>query len=252
MLPGDFTTLADAYLHRPAYSEAVIDMLVSTARAAEPGRRSADVGAGTGKLTAMLDARGVAGTAVEPNAAMRAQGERLALPAFVWREGRAEATGLEGESVDLATMASAFHWADATLALREFHRILKPGGVLALLWNPRDLDRDARQARIEQRIKDLVPEIKRRSSGAPAYTERVETQLLDSGLFGDLIFLEAPHVERMTAARHLGAWESVNDIRAQAGEARWAQILSAIREELGDSTDIEVRYRTRAWLVRRR
>jgi SAM-dependent methyltransferase len=252
MRPGDFTTLAQAYVHRPAYCETVIDMIVSAARAAEPGRRAADVGAGTGKLTAMLDARGMAGTAVEPNVAMRTQGERLALPAFAWREGRAEATGLEDESVDLVTMASAFHWADATLALREFHRILKPGGALALLWNPRDLDRDLRQARIEARIKALVPEIKRRSSGAPAYTDQVEAQLLDSGLFGDLVFLEAPHVERMTAARHLGAWESVNDIRAQAGEARWAQILSAIREEIADSAEIEVLYRTRAWLVRRR
>jgi SAM-dependent methyltransferase len=252
MRQGDFTTLAAAYVHRPAYSETVIDMLVATARATEVGRITADVGAGTGKLTAMLDARGVAGVAVEPNVSMRAEGERLELPAFAWREGRAEATGLDRESVDWVTMASAFHWADATAALKEFYRILKPGGFLALLWNPRDLERDALQARIEARIKALVPEINRRSSGGPAYTDAVEAQLLDSGLFGDLVFLEAPHVEHMSAARHLGAWESVNDIQAQAGDIRWAKILSAIREELADRSEIEVLYRTRAWLVRRR
>jgi len=252
MRPGDFTTLAVAYAHRPAYAEAVVDMIVSTSGAAEPDRRTADVGAGTGKLTAMLSARGAAGVAVEPNGAMRSEGEALGLAAFDWREGRAEATGLESTSVDLVTMASAFHWADPVTALLEFQRILKPGGVLALLWNPRDLERDPLQARIEGRIKAIAPEIERRSSGAPAYTDRIEALLLASGQFGDLVFLEAPHTERMTAERHLGAWESVNDIRAQAGEARWAEILLAIKEELAGKPDIEVRYRTRAWLVRRR
>jgi SAM-dependent methyltransferase len=50
-------------------------------------------------------------------------------------QGRGEATGLPDGSVDLVLCAQAFHWFDAFAALREFYRILKTGGRLALMWN---------------------------------------------------------------------------------------------------------------------
>jgi ubiquinone/menaquinone biosynthesis C-methylase UbiE len=250
MKPGDFTQLAEAYAHRPAYSETVVDALFGLLQASRPPV-VADVGAGTGKFTAMLDGRGATGFAVEPNDAMRAQGRRLDLVGFHWVEGRAEATGLASEAVDWVTMASAFHWAEASRALEEFHRILRPGGRLVLLWNPRDLDHDPLQARIEARIAEIAPQIRRRSSGAAAYTADLESVLLGSGLFEDLLFLEAPHVERMSRERHMGAWRSVNDIQAQAGMEAWTRILAAIEAELGEAQDVAVRYRTRAWTVRK-
>jgi SAM-dependent methyltransferase len=247
MRPGDFTALAKAYVHRPAYAQTVIDALIGQA-----GHRVADIGAGTGKLTAMLSARGgLGGYAVEPNGAMRAEGEALTLPDFQWLDGSAEATGLPDACVDWVTMASAFHWTDAPKALAEFHRILRPSGLLTLLWNPRDLARDRLQADIERDIAAIAPSIQRRSSGAPAYTDGLEDLLLGSGRFGDLLFLEAPHVERMSVERHLGAWRSVNDIQAQAGPDKWAQILAAIARRLEGLTEVAVQYRTRAWSVRK-
>jgi SAM-dependent methyltransferase len=248
MRPGDFTTLAQAYRHRPGYSDELIDALVDQT-GADLGGVTVDVGAGTGKLTSMLSDREAHGLAIEPNAAMRAEGERLQMPGFAWRGGGAEATGLRDESVDWVTMASAFHWTDAPKALAEFHRILKPRGALTLLWNPRDLARDPLQMRIEARIAALAPDVRRRSSGAPAYTETLEDLLLADGRFRRLLFLEAPHVERMSVERHLGAWASVNDVRAQAGEEAWAEIMPAIEEELRGLDHVDVRYRTRAWLV---
>ena len=71
--------------------------------------------------------------AVEPVAEMRA-----ALPESVGRARRtAEAIPLDDASVDLVTVAQAFHWFDGDAALTEIHRVLRPGGRLALLWNRR-------------------------------------------------------------------------------------------------------------------
>ena len=55
----------------------------------------------------------------------------------------AEATGLASGSLDLLTAAQAFHWFNPPYALAEFARVLRPGGVLALLWNNREANRSA-------------------------------------------------------------------------------------------------------------
>lgn len=49
------------------------------------------------------------------------------------RECAAEQLPLNDGSADLVTAMSAFHWFDRPLFLQEAHRILKPGGCLALL-----------------------------------------------------------------------------------------------------------------------
>jgi len=53
-------------------------------------------------------------------------------------KGTAEATGLDDGCAAAVLAAQAFHWFDAPAALREFHRILRPGGWVALMWNERD------------------------------------------------------------------------------------------------------------------
>jgi SAM-dependent methyltransferase len=98
--------------------------------------RAADVGAGTGISSRLFADRGVHVIAVEPNGAMRAAA--TAHPLVEWREGTGEATGLDAASVDLVTCAQAFHWFRQEEAIAEFHRILRPNGRLALVWNSRD------------------------------------------------------------------------------------------------------------------
>lgn len=66
-------------------------------------------------------------------------------------EGRAEATGLPDASADGVTVAQAFHWFDGPRALAEIHRVLRPGGVLALIWNRRQMEDE-----IHQRIETIL------------------------------------------------------------------------------------------------
>jgi SAM-dependent methyltransferase len=93
--------------------------------------------AGTGKLTRVLAGLGYDVTAVEPLAGMREQLE-AAVPGIPVLEGTAEAIPVADASADAVLVGQAFHWFDAPAALDEIGRVLRPGGVLGLLWNLRD------------------------------------------------------------------------------------------------------------------
>jgi SAM-dependent methyltransferase len=128
-----FSNRADDYAkYRPSYPAAAIDQILSDLE--QP--TAADVGAGTGISARLLAERGVNVWAIEPNAAMVAAAQPHPLVEF--RQGTAEQTGLDSRSVDLITCCQAFHWFEPIATLSEFHRILKPGGRLALMWNERD------------------------------------------------------------------------------------------------------------------
>lgn len=131
---------ADYERGRPTYPRPVIDLLV-TEIPIHRGTRVCDLGAGTGQLTRALLAEAADVVAVEPVLAMR---ERLqqACPEADVRDGSAERLPLEDGSVDVVTVAQAFHWFDAGRALAEIHRVLRPGGTLALMWNLRDTSVD--------------------------------------------------------------------------------------------------------------
>ncbi len=93
---------------------------------------AADIGAGTGIGSRLLAERGIRVLAVEPNADMRAAATPHELVEFL--VGTAEQIPLQSASVDLVTSFQAFHWFDFVGSLKEFRRILKPDGRLALIW----------------------------------------------------------------------------------------------------------------------
>lgn len=128
-----FGAAADVYERaRPLYPEEAIDWLLP-----EGARKVLDLGAGTGKLTRSLTARGLEVVAVEPLAEMRTSLAWAAADAQVL-EGTAEAIPLADDSVDAITVAQAWHWVDPERATAEAARVLRPGGTLALVWNRRD------------------------------------------------------------------------------------------------------------------
>ena len=163
-----FTSRADNYArYRPTYPAAALDWLWSAA-GLSAGRAVADVGSGTGILTALLLARGATVYAVEPNAAMRAAAE-AALghhPGFVSVDATAEATTLPDASVELITAGQAFHWFEAEAARAEFGRILRPGGAVALIWNSRDKGAGGFVADYEALLNAFAPSYRRVRHGS--------------------------------------------------------------------------------------
>ena len=121
---------------RPGYPPAVQSWLAEHLRLG-PGALVADVAAGTGKLTRRLEPTGATVVAVEPLEPMRTVLARLC-PTVPVTAGTAERLPLRTDSVDAVTVAQAFHWFDADAAFTEFHRVLRPGGRVGLIWNVRD------------------------------------------------------------------------------------------------------------------
>ncbi len=142
-----FDREAQAYeCGRPEYPPQAIAWLVERLELG-PGRAVLDVGAGTGKLCRALEPSGAEVIAVEPVAGMREILTQQS-PSLRVLDATAEALPLAAASVDAVVAGQAFHWFDGPVALREFHRVLRPAGRLALIWNRRDNDQ-ALQRRIE-------------------------------------------------------------------------------------------------------
>jgi SAM-dependent methyltransferase len=140
---ASFGAAATAYaLHRPDYPVAAIRWALEPVATLGRPLDILDLGAGTGKLTAQLagmstDAGQVHVIAVEPDPEMLAELRRQ-LPDITALEGRAESIPLPDASVDAVLAGQAAHWFDLDRALPEIARVLRPGGVLAGLWNADD------------------------------------------------------------------------------------------------------------------
>ncbi|MGH3782737.1 MAG: class I SAM-dependent methyltransferase [Pseudonocardiaceae bacterium] len=122
---------------RPTYPPEVLPLLFADL-SAEPGRyRVADVGSGTGKLATVLAAAGLDVVAVEPDPGMRAM-LTARLPGVRVHAGRGEELPLPDGSVDAVVYGQAWHWVDDAAGAQEAARVLRPAGLLAMLWNYED------------------------------------------------------------------------------------------------------------------
>ena len=169
-----------------------------------------------------------------------------------WQPGSAESTGLAEASADWLSMASSFHWANFEAATKEFHRVLRPGGLFTALWNPRMIEVNPLLVEIEDHLNTLRPNIKRVSSGRSGITETLTDQLSSSPFFEDVIYLEGRHIIEMRPERYLGAWRSVNDLRVQLGPEKFNAFLVFVEQRIAGLRVIEAAYLTRAWSARRK
>lgn len=144
---------------RPGYPAAAVEWL-----GIEATQTVVDLAAGTGKLTVRLLDTGARVIAVEPSDGMLAV-LRVAVPEAESMKGVAEAIPLPDGSADAVVVAQAFHWFANDRALAEIHRVLRPGGLLGLVWNRRDLS-DPAHAALERALDPWKGDTPRHRSGA--------------------------------------------------------------------------------------
>lgn len=197
---------ADAYERgRPGYSQAVVEWLCQELELG-PGRTVLDVAAGTGKLTRELVASGATVLANEPVAGMRAVLERV-VPDASPVGGTAESLALGNGSVDAITTASAFHWFDGRAAAAEFHRVLRAGGKLALLWNRRRLDEPIHRA-----VDEIIGPYRRQT---PSHHRGEWREPLESGgLFVPAAERQIPFEQVLDAERFVDRFSSISFVAA--------------------------------------
>lgn len=139
-----FSNRVENYVkYRPGYPTEAIDDLVKLAHITSQAV-IADIGSGTGIFTQLLLDKGYTVYAVEPNDAMRASAVKQlsGYSNFHSVNGTAETSTLSNSSVDLIVCAQAFHWFDQHKTKAQFKRILKPKGLVVLIWNNRQIDVD--------------------------------------------------------------------------------------------------------------
>lgn len=250
---GDFTGLAEIYSkYRSDYALQVLNDIFNLLEKEPDQVDAVDVGAGTGIWTRMLAKRGCRSVlAVEPNDDMRTVGIRDCKRMGIdWHKGYGEETGLETSCCDIVTMASAFHWVDYEVAMQEFHRILRPGGWLVALWNPRFLKDHPRQLEIEDHLKTLKPDMHRVSSGSTGLADRLADMFSAHAKFDSVQYFEGFHTVRRTPENYIGVWRSVNDIQTQLGPERFEQFIAYIEDKIEGLPYIDTTYKTRAWVCR--
>jgi SAM-dependent methyltransferase len=195
-----FDDRVDDYVaSRPGYPADVADVLANEG-ALPAGARIADVGCGTGKLAEVLLAAGHTVVGVEPNDTMRAAADASlgGNAAFSCVDGTAEATGLPDASVDAVTAGQAFHWFEPEATRTEFRRILKPGGLVALIWNNRDASRSEIVAEFERLLREHCPDYLRLERRGAGGTSRATAEQLIADFFASGSHAEAQSAYDMT------------------------------------------------------
>jgi SAM-dependent methyltransferase len=206
------------------------------------GRTVLDLGAGTGKLTRALVQTGAHVIAVEPGEQMLAQLRRV-LPDVESMLGAAEAIPLGDASVDGVAIGSAFHWFRHEEAVPELHRVLRPGGAVALVWNSRDRERPLQQE-IGELLKPFFP------PDRPA-VGRSAKALDESPLFGPVEQRTFPFAQQLDADGVVDRIASVSFIAAAPAEQR-AELDRKLREVVAaHGGRVEFSYLTEVYVSRR-
>jgi ubiquinone/menaquinone biosynthesis C-methylase UbiE len=115
------------WVYRPAHDEVVAQLRD------HQSARVVDVACGTGILADRIqrDLHPAEVYGVDMSEGMLKQAQSRSSDVD-WRRGPAEQLPFDDEALDAVVTTSAFHFFDQPAALREFHRVLAPGGLVAV------------------------------------------------------------------------------------------------------------------------
>jgi ubiquinone/menaquinone biosynthesis C-methylase UbiE len=249
-----FDECADTYAqYRPTYPDAAVEKILS-AFDLNPGKLICDLGAGTGVMSLLIARHGISVIALEPLEMMRKKGAMAAaecgLP-VIFAASRAEQIALRDQSVDAVVCAQAFHWFEAESALKEIHRVLKPEGGLALVWNNWNWRRIGWLAKLEQLIMKYNPQ------HHPSYRAKDWAQIVNgSGLFSPVQTFEYFHDRTVREDELLGLVDSFSYVRVIPIKERIElreEIKALFRRECEQQSGetLVVQYQTELYLTRK-
>lgn len=129
--------------HRPAAPQKIKELL--TLYLGKKPELVVDVGCGTGLSTFIWNGGANRVIGIEPNPDMRLKAEEKLEAVerggtvFSFRTGYSNDLGLADGEADMITCSQAFHWMEPVSTLKEFGRVLAPGGVFGAYdcdWPP--------------------------------------------------------------------------------------------------------------------
>jgi SAM-dependent methyltransferase len=223
---------------RPSYPDELLDLLPVGSDATV-----LDLGAGTGKLTRVLARRYARVIAVEPLDGMRGILERV-VPGVEALRGSAEQVPLGDASVDAVFAAQAFHWFDHDRAIPEMARVLRPGGVLALVWNGPD---ESRPNPLPAEYIDYLGELRRERSTLDETTPWRD--VIARGPFGEAHEAAVPHDHVLDRAGLLDNARSVSWIASRDPDER-ERVLARLGELLPEGVYAVPNLANVLWAVR--
>jgi len=185
-----------------------------------------DLAAGTGQLARRFERLGVDLSAVEPAANMRGVlHDRL--PTLRVEDGTAEAMPSADGSVDAVVVGNAFHHFERGAAFEEIHRVLRPGGVLALFW-AWPLEEEQLSIPGMRALFEVVTTARASNEIATAYRSWADVPPTAGG-FGPFERREFPVTHVLPSARLADLYATSSDVASLPASDR-SDLLERIRE----------------------
>lgn len=223
-----FSTQATDYARfRPRYPKALFDFL---AKSTEERKLAWDVGTGNGQAALILASHFEKVIATDPSEKQLA--EAVPHEKIEYRINTAEDSGLASGTVDLITVAQAFHWFRQPEFFAEVERVAKPGAILAI-WC-------YELCKIDARVDDVVLELYKDILGN--YWEK-ERRLVEQGYANEKVPFEeipAPKVVMGTEwgiadlVGYLGTWSALQKFRKENSYDPRGTIMNRLQSAWGD------------------
>ena len=229
-----FNQMADYYdNNRPDYPEELITAIINKANFTA-GSKLLEIGAGSGKATALFADFGFEMLCIDPGADLAEKGkERFKDKNIKYIVSPFEDYAEPLEYFDAIISAQAFHWVSQPLGYEKCSKALKKGGYLAPFWNLNlfrdDIDLDRELWAIVNKYEGWVSCMQEKDYAARM--ESITSKIVGSGLFSKPEIIHFYKECNFTADGYFNFMGGLNDTYMN-GLSRTEAEKQACREEL--------------------